>query len=521
MKRLAAICVIALATAAVLVSGTAAGGEEGTYEVRAIFDNAGFLVTGEDVRVAGAKVGSVADIDVTSDDEVAHEDGRREGGKAVVVMRIDDPAFHDFREDASCLIRPQSLIGEKFVECEPTQPRAAASIEPPALEPIPDGEPGEGQYLLPVERNGKAVDLDLVNNIMREPYPDRFRLIINNLGAGLAARGEELAEIVERSNPALRETNEVLSILARQNRALSGLARDADVILSALARERDSVAGFINNAAVAGEATAERREEMEESFAKLPTFLRELRSTMTELNRFSDASTPVFSELGAAAPSLTRLNRALGPFSSAGTDAITSLGAASEDSLGPLVSSDPVLRQIRGLAREAAPATKNTAKLLSTFNETDGFQYLLRTIFGASGAVNAFDGYGHFLRALIPVNNCFDYTSIPQAGCDAGFIPPVNTTSAPAAKDSDKRAKRDRELGKAEDESSDGPLDPLEQLTPQRGDAGAQRVPEAPAVPRGITPEEAPEATGRQLRAARDLLRFLMESQQRAGGGEQ
>ena len=48
---------------------------------------------------------------------------------------------------------------------------------------------------------------------MREPYPDRFRLILNDLGAGLAARGDELAEIVERANPALRETNEVLAIL--------------------------------------------------------------------------------------------------------------------------------------------------------------------------------------------------------------------------------------------------------------------------------------------------------------------
>ena len=66
------------------------------------------------------------------------QDGGADPGKAVVVMRIDDPAFQDFREDASCLIRPQSLIGEKFVECEPTQPHAASSEPPPPLERIPD-----------------------------------------------------------------------------------------------------------------------------------------------------------------------------------------------------------------------------------------------------------------------------------------------------------------------------------------------------------------------------------------------
>ena len=113
---------------------------------------------------------------------------------------------------------------------------------PPALEQIPEGEPGEGQYLLPLEQNGKAVDLDLVNNIMEEPYPDRFRLILNDLGAGLAARGEELAEIIERSNPALRETNEVLAILARQNQHPRAASRATPTrsssALAARARER-------------------------------------------------------------------------------------------------------------------------------------------------------------------------------------------------------------------------------------------------------------------------------------------
>ena len=130
-----------------------------------------------------------------------HEDGKPDPGKAVVVLQIDDPAFQDFRQDASCLIRPQSLLGEKFVECKPTQPRAPGIAGAAPARRIPDGQPGAGQHLLPLEHNGKAVDLDLVNNIMREPYADRFRLILNDLGAGLAARGDELAEIVERAEP--------------------------------------------------------------------------------------------------------------------------------------------------------------------------------------------------------------------------------------------------------------------------------------------------------------------------------
>src|SRR5207344_3423700 len=128
------------------------------YEVRAIFDNGGFLVPGEDVRIAGAKVGSIKEVEVATEDEIVTNEGDGTApGKAVVVMAIDDPAFQDFREDASCIIRPQSLLGERFVECKNTEPRSAASPPPPEIGEIPSGQPGAGQHLLPLENNGKAV----------------------------------------------------------------------------------------------------------------------------------------------------------------------------------------------------------------------------------------------------------------------------------------------------------------------------------------------------------------------------
>jgi len=421
MRRVAGLILVLVACATLLVAATGAGGEEDTYEVRAIFDNAGFLVVGEEVRIAGAKVGSVSEVDVTGTEEAARADGSPAPGKAVVVMRIDDPGFQDFREDASCLIRPQSLIGEKFVECEPTQPRAASSEPPPPLEQIGEGEPGEGQYLLPLERNGKAVDLDLVNDIMEEPYPDRFRLILNDLGAGLAARGEELAEIVERSNPALRETNEVLEIISRQSQALARLSSDADRILSALARERDSVTGFINASETTAAATAARSAELEQTFQRFPGFLRELRLTMGELDRFSETATPVFSDFREAAPSLTRATEALGPFSQAGIGAFETLGDASEEAGPDIVAADPVIRQALALTRSARPATRNLARFLSSLRKTDGFEYLTELVFNASGSINAFDEFGHFLRALLPVNNCVDYEIIAEPGCDQSF----------------------------------------------------------------------------------------------------
>ena len=72
---------------------------------------------------------------------------------------------------------------------------------------------------------------------------------------------------------------------------------------------------------------------------------------MNRLNAFSTTATPVFRDLGEAAPSLARATKALGPFSQAGTPAFTSLGTAAEKAGPDLVASDPVIRQVRGLAR--------------------------------------------------------------------------------------------------------------------------------------------------------------------------
>src|SRR5215216_3314994 len=209
MRRILATLALLAAVALVLVA-PGAGGSGGSYEIRAIFDNGAFLVIGEDVRIAGANVGSVSSIDVTMLGERANSDGSPDPGKAVIVMKITEPGVQDFRQDASCIIRPASLLGEKYVDCRPTQPRAPGTQPPPPLEVIPDGETGAGQHFLPLQNNGKEVDIDLVNNIMREPFADRFRLILNDLGASLAARGGDLEAIVKRADPALRETDRVL-----------------------------------------------------------------------------------------------------------------------------------------------------------------------------------------------------------------------------------------------------------------------------------------------------------------------
>jgi phospholipid/cholesterol/gamma-HCH transport system substrate-binding protein len=431
----AAAVVAAVVVVVLLVSG---GGDSGSgYRVRAIFDNGGFMVTGEQVRVAGANVGEIEEVNVTMPDEtVAYKHGKpvKKGGKAVIVMNITDPGFQDFRSDASCQIRPQSLIGEKYVDCRPTLPRAPGSEPAPPLKKIPDGEPGAGEYLLPLGSNGTSVDPDLINDIYTLPYAQRFRLILNELGAGLGGRGEDIEVLVKRANPVLRDVDRFFGVLSAQRNQLAQLASDSEEILAPLSRERSAVAGFLTNAGAAAEASAEKGPELEEALQKFPTFLREFRKTMVSLKTFSDAGTPLFEDFGTAAPSLTDATRTLTPFSEAFTVSLKSLGKAGEESGPYFAKADPVVRQAAVLAKSGVVPTSELAKLLVGLKKTGGWDGLTELIYNTTASLNGFDQYGHFGRTRVTLSVCTHYEAnrggYSGGGCSSRFHGPHASEAA-------------------------------------------------------------------------------------------
>jgi ABC-type transporter Mla subunit MlaD len=416
-RALAAVSVLAVAAALVVL--LVLRGDDDAYRVRAIFDNAGFVIPGEDVKVSGVRVGQVEDVEVTGD------------VRAALVLRIEDPAFADFRADAECLVRPQSLIGERFVECEPTQPRGADEPAPPPLRRLERG-PGEGQHLLPVGRTGTTVDLDLINNIMREPYRERLSIILNELGTGVAGRGRDLDAVIRRANPALRELDEVLAILARQNRQLAALARDSDAVLAPLARERERVGSAIDNVGQVAAATAERRADLEAGLERLPRFLAELRPTMTRLGALADQATPVLADVGDVAPQVNTVVRELGPFSAAATTSLESLGAAGARSIPAVRAARPLATDLAALGRSARPVGRTLGDVLQSFRRGDGIEHAMDFLFYGVAAINGYDAFGHYLRASLIVNQCSNYALAPVPGCSANFRAPTTAQVAAA-----------------------------------------------------------------------------------------
>jgi ABC-type transporter Mla subunit MlaD len=419
-RRVAAVAVLVAVGALVAVLlATSAGGSNGSYEVRAVFDDAANIIPGENVKIGGVKVGTVGSVTATPQ------------AKAAVVLNISSAGFKDFRADASCTIRPQALIGEKFVDCLPTQPRVAGTPLPPPLHKIPSGREGAGQLLLPVQNTHSPVDVDLLGDISRLPVRQRFTILINELGAGLAGRGSDLHEVIRRANPALQELDRVLAILASENKVLAKLAVDSDKALQPFAAVRGNVADFIQQANTVAQASARQCGALARNLQLFPQFLRQLGPSMERLAALADQTTPAFTDLKAAAPGIDRAFTSLPAFSNSSTKFFKSLGSTAKVSGPALTSLQPLLGRLAALGKEARPFAFNASELLTSLRSSGGLERILDFIFLGAGAANGYDQLGHFLRSEAVGTACLTYVTVTASACGSSKL--FNTSPGASA----------------------------------------------------------------------------------------
>lgn len=413
-----ALCLGVLGALA-LLSGC--GGSGGDYTVRAIFDDAANIIPGEVVKIEGVKVGTVGAVTPTPQQ------------KAAVVLNITTAGFQDFRADASCTIEPQALIGEKFVNCLPTQPRAEGTPLPPPLSKIPGGHEGEGQYLLPVTNTSSPVDVDQLQDINRLPVAQRFTIIINELGAGLAGRGSDLNAVIRRADPALRELDKVLGILASQNKVLVNLAEESDRALAPVAAVKNRVTHFIVAADTVSRASANQRGAIARNLTAFPPFLEQLGPAMERFARLADQTIPAFTELKAAVPGINQTFTQLIPFTHSATPFFQSLGTTSKVSGPAFVALLPLLARLKTLGGATKPFSANLAELLTSLRDSGGLERFMDLIFLGAGSTNGYDALGHFLRTEgVVAATCLTYAVVPAPGCTGKLFSTSGSSSSAA-----------------------------------------------------------------------------------------
>lgn len=405
MRRIAATLLLlgALAVTAVFAGG-ASGDSGAKYWLE--LDNAFGLIKGGDVKVAGVRAGTITDLKLD-----------RATNRAKVQIEITKGGFGSLRSDVRCASRPQSLIGEYFVDCLPGT--AKRELRPGST--------------IGVDRTESTVAPDLVNDILRRPYRERLSIILSSLGAAVAGNEENLNDAIRRAAPALRRTDEVLATLAEQNRVIRDLTVNADRVVGDLAKNKGDVGRFVDKAGAAAVASAERRDDIAAGFRRLPGFLRELTPTMTALGRTADAQAPTLRNLRASAGQLERFFGQLGPFADASLPAFKALGRAARTGDKAVVAAKPVTSELRRFSKGTPELAKNLAIVLRHLDDPDnyveadpraaratgramptgysGLEALLTYVYDQTMATNVYDQTTHILKiGVIPPNDeCANY----------------------------------------------------------------------------------------------------------------
>jgi phospholipid/cholesterol/gamma-HCH transport system substrate-binding protein len=399
-RRLAALCVVVAAAAVVVISSVGASKGD-SYQIRAIFVNAGGITKGADVRVAGANVGTITGIYV---------------GKtnlASVILDITDPAFQPFYTDAKCRIRLQSLIGEKFVDCDPGTPTKP---------PLPEDPADSDRVVLSSSHTSSPVDPDELLDAMREPQRERFRVIINELGVTLTGRGQDLQDILDRFDPTFLNVNKILKILANENKNLIRLAEDGDRSLKALAENRDHIVGLFKNADAASRATNAKQQELAETLELLPGFLDELEETAPVLENFANQAAPVAASTRAASADLSEFVTGTNEFVEAANPALKRFGTTADVFRAQIPALQPVAETLNAIGKKRGAVT-NLKRVLTDFDSQNGYANLAAMAIGLAGAGNGTNSFGHFLRSslVIPSPVCVFANQGRLPSCAADF----------------------------------------------------------------------------------------------------
>jgi virulence factor Mce-like protein len=172
-----------------------------TYDLKANLPNAAQLVEGFEVRIGGARVGVISEI----------EPKQREDGStyAQVTMKLDQE-IEPLPSDSTLLVRPRSSLGLKYIQVTPG--RSRTGFRPGAVIPVRQARP-------------EVVELDEVLNMFDARARVGSRNSLDGYGGGLAGRGQDINTAIAELRPLLRDLEPVARNLAAPETRLDRLFR--------------------------------------------------------------------------------------------------------------------------------------------------------------------------------------------------------------------------------------------------------------------------------------------------------
>jgi phospholipid/cholesterol/gamma-HCH transport system substrate-binding protein len=272
------VIAVAALVAVVALAALAMFGDGESYKVKAVFQSAGQLVNGNEVRVGGQPIGTITDIEL--DDRA----------QAVVSMEIEDD-LAPLHTGTTATIRATSLSGiaNRYVSLKPG-PNSAPAID--------DG----GR--IGADDTSAPVDLDVLFNTLDAETREGLRNFVRGSGTQYDARAPEAAESIKYFAPFLVSTTRLTEELALDQEVLERFLQDGAATVSAIAERRDDLADLVTNTNVAMRAIGDENVALRRALDLLPDTLRKanttfvnLRATLDDLELLVQESKPATREL--------------------------------------------------------------------------------------------------------------------------------------------------------------------------------------------------------------------------------
>jgi phospholipid/cholesterol/gamma-HCH transport system substrate-binding protein len=274
--RIAAIGALALAVVvvAVVVLGSSPG-----YQVKAIFQDASQIVSGDSVEVAGNVVGSVSNIALTRT------------GQAELTLDINNSIYQPLHQGTHATIRQASLSGiaNRYVDL---------NLGPATAAKIPSGG------VIPTSQTTTAVDLDELFNSLNGPTRKGLQNVFQGSASQYAGRGQMAQLAWEYLNPAIASSSILFHELNRDTSKFTRFVVKSSNLVSDLAQRQTDLSGLISHLSTTFSALANQQVALGQSIQRLPPFMRlanttfvNLRNALGDLTQLINASRPVAPKL--------------------------------------------------------------------------------------------------------------------------------------------------------------------------------------------------------------------------------
>jgi phospholipid/cholesterol/gamma-HCH transport system substrate-binding protein len=242
-----------------------------TRDYKAVFSDATGVVKGDDIRIAGVKVGSVKDVKITDRDA------------ALVSFSVAESSI--VTKSSTATIRYRNLVGQRYISL--TQGVGDLTRMPK-------------DSTIPMNRTQPALDLTVLFNGFKPLFQALSPTDINKLSAEVISvfQGEggnfnallqstasvtnTLADRDQVIGDLITNLNDVLKTLAGRDKQLNELITDFKTFMAGLVKDKDAILGSLDSISTLADETSDLTVGIRPSLVK---DVKGLRQVATNLNR--------------------------------------------------------------------------------------------------------------------------------------------------------------------------------------------------------------------------------------------